>query len=92
VPRTSARRIEYSRGFVRSYRRLPNLTKGKFGKQIRLLVVNPSYPSLRVKKMAGFPDLWEARIDRFYRFTFYFENGVIRLLGIGSHDEGLGKK
>jgi hypothetical protein len=42
--------------------------------------------------MAGFSDLWEARIDRFYRFTFYFENGAIRLLSIGSHDEGLGKK
>jgi putative component of toxin-antitoxin plasmid stabilization module len=36
--------------------------------------------------------IWEARIDKGYRFTFEKTEDSLILRTIGQHDEGLGKK
>lgn len=37
-------------------------------------------------------NVWEARVDRSYRFTFEKTGNTITLRTVGPHDEGLGKK
>lgn len=44
-----------------------------------------------MKKMSG-KDIFEARIDVHYRFTFSIKEHTIIILSVGMHDEGLGKK
>lgn len=76
--------------FKRNYKRLPKQIKKKFQKQLNFLVTDVRHPSLRVKKMKGRENVWEARVDRSHRFTLQKENSDIILRTIGPHDEGLG--
>jgi len=50
------------------------------------LVQNPSYPSLRVKKMQGLDDVWEASVTMSYRITFQRAGDTLILRRIGTHD------
>jgi len=44
-------------------------------KAFELFKANPRHPSLVIKKVKGVEDIWEGRIDQFYRFTFqYIDN------------------
>lgn len=78
--------------FKKDYQRLPQKTKKKLAKQLNFLSSNLRHPSLRVKKMKGLEEIWEARIDGFYRFTFEIIEGMIYLYRIGPHDQVLRKK
>ena len=84
--------IERSDKFKRSYKKLPVSIQKKFSKQIKFLIRDFHHPSIRTKKLTGAEDIWEARVDRKYRFLFQITNNILRLLLIGPHDEGLGKK
>lgn len=81
----------FTKKFLKSYTRLPQNIQKKVNKQIKFLLTDFSYPSLKTKRMAGL-DRWEARVDKSYRFTFDKDNDTIILRTVGSHDEGLGKK
>lgn len=74
------------------YRKLPINIKKKADKQLIMLLSNPQHPSLRVKKLQGGKDYFEARIDYHYRLVFSKENSDIYIHSLGSHDAGLGKK
>ena len=74
------------RGF---YRKLPKAIRRKALRQIRKLSKNSRHPSLRVKKIQGTADIWEARIDLHYRMTFEIVDDTIFLRVIGHHDEAL---
>lgn len=82
----------YSKKFIKTYGRLPLSIQRKVDKQIKLLLSDLRHPSIRVKKLEGFSDVWEGRVDRAYRFVFAIEADTIILLRVGPHDEGLGKK
>ena len=84
-------KILYSQRFLKSYKKLPLYIRQKADKQIKHLLMDLHYPSLRSKKMEG-KNLWEARVDRSYRFTFEKSEDTIILRTVGPHDEGLGKK
>lgn len=58
-------------------------------KKLLLLAQNLHHPSLRVKKMAGTDDIWEASITMNYRLTFKIQNDELHLRVIGKHDEAL---
>lgn len=58
-------------------------------KAISNLVSDIRYPALRVKKMKGVNNIWEARISLNLRMTFQIERDVILLRNIGRHDETL---
>lgn len=71
--------------------RLPKPIQKKVKRQFQFLLFNYRHPSLRARKMAG-AQVFEARIDIHYRFTFHIRKEALYILTIGPHDEGLGKK
>lgn len=75
--------------FKKSYQHLPEHIKKKVDKQIKILSDNFRHPSLRTKKIKGKTNIWEARIDIFYRLTFEINNDTIFLRVVGNHDEVL---
>jgi mRNA-degrading endonuclease RelE of RelBE toxin-antitoxin system len=78
--------------FRKSVLELESETREKLKKQISLLVAEPRHPSLRVKKIKGTGSVFEARVDRDFRFTFEFgEKHEIILRVVGRHDPTLKK-
>lgn len=63
----------------------------KTHRQFSFLLSDYHHHSLRAHKMGGI-EVFEARIDIHYRFTFKIERDEIYVLTIGPHDEGLGEK
>ncbi len=79
-------RIERSPRFDRAYKKLPKAVRERFKEKLILLDVSSfSHPSLRVKKIKGTVNIWEASIDMNHRFTFEKMDGGIRLRVIGPH-------
>ena len=66
-----------TRQFKKQYQKLPSKIQEKFKKQLRLLSADIRHPSVQARKMQNTLDIWEARIDYQYRFTFKFNNGFI---------------
>ena len=79
-------RIETESFFDRDYARLPQRIQERAEKQLALLLSNPQHPSLHLKKMEGWGDIWEGRVTRGYRFTFTQEGDTYSLRRIGTHD------
>ena len=71
--------------------KLPQSIQKKTHRQFAFLISDYRHPSLFSRKMGG-QNIFEARIDIHYRFTFQIEEENIYILTIGPHDEGLGKK
>lgn len=72
--------------FKKDFAGLPTVIQKRALKQLGLFFENPKHPSLRVKKMQGYPDIWEGRISKGYRFTFSLTQESIILRRIGTHD------
>jgi mRNA-degrading endonuclease RelE of RelBE toxin-antitoxin system len=79
-------KIQTTTPFDRDYDDLPESIKEQTDKQLSLFVDNPHHPSLRVKKIKGYPKIWEGRITKNYRFTFQIEGEIYILRRIGTHD------
>lgn len=77
--------------FRKQYKKLPLKVQKKFQKQVKLLLQDYRYPSLQSKRMRD-EEIFEARIDYHYRFTYKIKGEKIFFFSIGPHDEGLGKK
>ena len=82
----------FSPEFKKNYKKLPRNLRKRVDKQLYLLEKDFNYPSLRVKKMAGFKNIWEARVTSGYRMCFFFSKETIFMLSVGPHDKGLGKE
>lgn len=73
--------------FLKQYRKLPATIRKKFIRQIELLATKGVRNSgLSAKKMVNQDDIWEARIDIHYRFTFQIQGDTIVLRRIGTHE------
>jgi len=81
--------IEFSIRFVRAYRALTPSLQAAVDKALRLLCANARHPSLRLKRMRGQHEVWEARVDRHYRMTFEIHEGYYLMRNVGKHDETL---
>jgi mRNA-degrading endonuclease RelE of RelBE toxin-antitoxin system len=79
-------KVVYLRPFAKQYKKLPVSVREKFDRQLRRLVKDPQHPSLRARKMVNREEVWEARIDIQYRFTFQFNGEDIVLRSIGTHE------
>jgi mRNA-degrading endonuclease RelE of RelBE toxin-antitoxin system len=78
--------------FRKSALELEPETREKLKKQVGLLAADPRHPSLRVKNIKGTGSVFEARVDRDFRFTFeYGGRHEIILRVVGSHDSTLKK-
>jgi len=82
-------RIIRTDAFRKDFKELPKQAQEKFENKIKLFMENIKHPSLRVKKMEGHENRWEASIDMFYRFTFEIHHDFYILRRIGPHDEVL---
>ena len=80
----SARFKKSARDFLKRH---PELRK-IFEERLELLRQNPKDSKLRVHKLSGkLSEYFAVRITFEYRVIFYFSEGAIYLLAIGSHDE-----
>ncbi|MBU4274102.1 MAG: hypothetical protein KKA28_19910 [Planctomycetes bacterium] len=79
-------KISWAKSFSKKYRALPKDIRERFDEKIQLFVENPSHASLRVKKMLGTENIWEASISKNYRWTFEWAKELVKLRHIGAHD------
>ncbi len=56
-----------------------------FEKQLRFLADNLNHPSLRAKKYDDGTDLWQARVNRDWRFYFTIEGDTYRIFKLIPH-------
>ncbi len=82
-------RIARTATFKKAWGQLIEQEKAQARKAIHNLAADMSYPGLRVKKMKGTEDIWEARASRSLRMTFRIKGDTITLRNIGHHDETL---
>ena len=82
-------RVARTGRFKKAWKQLNEDEKELARKALRNLAADIRYPTLRVKKMKGVEQLWEARASRSLRMTFRIEGDVIILRNIGRHDETL---
>ena len=82
-------RIAWSGMFRDAWSKLTSEEKRLARRAMDKLVLDIRYPSLRVKKVQGAEDIWEARVSRSIRLTFEIVGAVIVFRNVGQHDETL---
>lgn len=78
-------KARYSNRFLRQYAGAPAEVRKAFDKQSGLLLQNLNHPSLRAKKYSEPLGLWQARVNRDWRFYFTVEGDTYHLHEITSH-------
>lgn len=82
-------KIRLKETFKKDFRKLPADLQKLADSKIEMLAHNPRHPSLRIKKMEGHKDIWEASVTMKYRITFEIEEDGFLLRRIGEHDKAL---
>jgi len=67
------------------YDRLQQNIRKAFDKQVRFLADNLQHPSLHAKKYDERQDLWQARVNKDWRFYFKIDNDTIIITRIIPH-------
>ncbi len=75
----------YSERFQRSFDEAPTAVQKACDKQLKFLVDNLHHPSLRAKKYDESEDLWQARVNKDWRFYFFIQGDVYYLVDIVPH-------
>ena len=78
-------KLYYTDRFRRSYRRAPAHTKRAFDKRLTFFLENHRHPSLRTKKYDRSRGIWQARVNRGWRFYFTKQGDTCYLLDIIPH-------
>lgn len=81
--------VRLTRRFQRAYKHKPEDLQQSLTDTIVQLKADPSYRSLRVKKVRGirWKDVWEASIDMKHRMTFEYDaDGGIILRNCNGHE------
>ncbi len=79
-------RLLYTERFRRAYSRLDEEGAGRVDGAIRMLAADPRHPGLRVKRIQGTEDVWEACASRSVRITFEMRGDLLLLRNVGPHD------
>ena len=66
---------------------LPAVVRKKFEKQLKFLLQDIRYPSLRAKKYDEKKGIWQARVDDDVRFYFTIRGDTYILHGIKKHSD-----
>ena len=64
----------YTERFNKSYNEAPPEARRAFDKQVQFLLKDIRYGSLRAKKYGVSGDIWQARINKSWRFYFTIKN------------------
>ena len=83
--------IYFTEQFHKDYKTLTLTKQAAIKRALHRLRENMRYPSLRVKKMEGREDIWEASPSRGLRMTLKFESEIITMRTCGHHDDALGR-
>lgn len=75
----------HTRRSERDFRAAPLPIQKAFEKQARLLVTNLNHPSLHAKKYDEATDLWQARVNRDWRFYFLIQDDTYLIVTIIPH-------
>jgi mRNA interferase RelE/StbE len=78
-------KADYSARASKALEDAPAAIRKAVFKQIRLLEQNLRHPSLRAKKYDESQDLWQARVNREWRFYFLIRGDVYYLVDIIPH-------
>ncbi len=70
---------------LRAYVEAPLAVQKAFDKQTKLLADNLRHPSLRAKKYDEARDIWQARVNRDWRFYFSIEGDTYIIRDIIPH-------
>lgn len=73
--------------FVAELKGLPPAVQEKFYKQLKFLLQNLVHPSLHAKKYDERLGIWQARVDRNFRFYFQIEKDCYILMRIKRHQD-----
>jgi mRNA interferase RelE/StbE len=71
--------------FERSYAKAPARVQRAFDKQSLLLLQNLHHPSLRAKKYDESRGLWQARVNKGWRFYFFVQEDAYLIVDIIAH-------
>ncbi|MCW5892056.1 MAG: hypothetical protein KIT14_16145 [bacterium] len=71
--------------FDSDLRNAPLRVQKDFEKQLRFLLRDLRHPSLRAKKYDEARDIWQARVNRDWRFYFQIDGDTYTLLTIIAH-------
>jgi mRNA interferase RelE/StbE len=78
-------RAWFSNAFQRSIKKAPLRVRKDFDKQLNYLLLDLRHPSLRAKKYDESKDIWQARVNRDWRFYFIIDGDIYRCLDIMEH-------
>ena len=78
-------KIRRTTHFDRRYSKAPKEIQSALDKQSLLLIQNLHHPSLRAKKYDESQDLWQARVNRDWRFYFVIQGDVYYFVDIMRH-------
>lgn len=70
---------------VDDYADAPADVRRAFKKQLGLLLANLRHPSLHAKKYSEAQDIWQARINRSWRFYFTIQGDTYEIITIIPH-------
>lgn len=79
-------KLDYTKHFVRDFHNLPASIQSRVEKKMEFLAGNPHHPSLNLKKVQGFENIWRIKITAAYRLTLQIEETVCILRRVGPHD------
>lgn len=66
--------LDFSPHFVKAYNKAPLEVQRAFDKQSTLLKDNLRHPSLHAKKYSESEGIWQARVDKSWRFYFLIKD------------------
>ncbi len=70
---------------IKGYVAAPPAIQKAFDKQVKLLVENLHHPSVRAKKYDEAGNIWQARVNRDWRFYFTVEGDTYTITNIIPH-------
>lgn len=83
-------KLNFTSRFKRSYKKLDCQSQEIIKKALNQIQIDFTHSSLRMKKMEGLKDVWEASANMNVRITFHIEKpDVVILRNCGHHDETL---
>ncbi len=78
--------LKYTRRFEKHFIKLSDKEKKQVKNKLEILVKDPTYPSLRVKRIQGTKDLFECSVNMDIRIIWYYEGDtIIWLVDVGHH-------
>ncbi len=80
-------KLRFSKNFLDELESFPFIIQKKFQKQLKFLLSDMRYPSLRAKKYDETRDIWQARVNDSVRFYFKIEDDTYVLLYIKYHSK-----